>query len=68
MNNADIKTIGELKAYLMDKPDDAPIYLFGVGVGSCVYDISVDYRIQDCTEHNGRKWTTKESLIIEIDG
>jgi hypothetical protein len=55
----EIKTIGDLKKYIADLPEDDRVYLFNVGIGTCVYDAYISYGSQINNEHNGKTWVSK---------
>lgn len=59
----EIKTIGDLKKYIAALPEDDPVYLFNVGIGTCVYDAYISYGSQINNEHNGKTWVSKGLYI-----
>lgn len=62
-----IRTVGDLRRLIETVPDETNVYLWDVGIGGTVYDVSGEVRRQDCVEHSGKRHTVY-GLLLEIDG
>ena len=58
-----VNNVLELKNYIKDLPDNYPVYLFNVGIGTCCYDAYISNGKQQSVEHSGKKWVA-EGLFI----
>lgn len=59
-----LATIGDLKKYIKDLPDDLPIYQYQ---NDTAYDLEVYKGDIECIEHSGRIHT-QTGLWFEVDG